>query len=509
MSRERVRQARRRPAPEPTSRGFRGRGGGAWAYIGQMLMWRSTSDMLAFLFPWVVGSGVPVRGVPLGPVIRQMGWRGRTGRGAALGCDPWSWYKAKLISVPSAFILGLPGLGKSSLLRRWIIGLDYFGVLSLVLGDLKGEHVATVRALGGQVIPIGRGRGHINVLDMGSTLSAVARLEAGGFYTEAIQLLATARARRQACVETLLTLQRRGALVAKEVAVLAAALDELDRTISGRTPIIEDLWDAVESPSAALHAAAQSYGDTARYLTLVDDLLGNLRSLAQGHGLGAVFSQETTVQLDVTRHAVFDVSGLDDTDEAMRAAALMLSWAIGFGEIATANTLAAVGLTEQRQWFVVMDELWRALRAAPGLPQMVDSLTRLDRDKGVARAFASHTMDDLAALQDEADRRAAAGFVERSGMVVVFGCPASEMPRLQSAVRLTRVEQETLTSWTTPPTLNPDSTVNEPWPGRGKCLIKVGARPGVAVKIEFSPTEEQLGLHDTATKWAESEGAAA
>lgn len=521
-----------------------GRGGGGWAYIAGMNLWRATSNMLAFLYPWMLGSGVPVRGVPVGRVTRQVTGTREAVLGAALGCDPWSWYKARIISVPSAFILGLPGLGKSSLLRRWILGLDYFGVTSLVLGDLKGEHVKLVRALGGQVIPIGRGRGYINVLDMGSVPDAVQRLRAasvevdheaqalltasgryvdGGLLvdmfaaayrplqdrvselaTAAEQLLATARARRQAAVETLLRLQRRAALGAKETAVLAAALDRLDQAVTDRTPIIEDLWDVVEAPTADLHAAAQSYGDLNRYLQICDELLGNLRSLSQGHGLGAVFSQETSVRLDVNRHAVFDVSGLDDTDDAMRAAALMLSWAIGFGEIATENMLAAVGLAEQRQWFVVMDELWRALRAAPGLPQMVDSLTRLDRDKGVARAFASHTMDDLAALQDEADRRAAAGFVERSGMVVIFGCPASELPRLQSAVRLTQVEQDTLTSWTTPPTLNPESTVDQPWPGRGKFLVKVGARAGIPVEMEFSPTEAALKLHDTAQKWTET-----
>lgn len=491
---------------ESDSRGYMGRGGGGWRYMANPTFLRGTSNMVAWLFPWPLGSGVPVHGVPLGKVTRKVAGRRRGSLGSALGCDPWSWYRAKLISNPSAFILGLPGLGKSTLLRRWILGLDYFGVTSLVLGDLKGEHVKLIQALGGQVIRVGRGVGSINVLDMGSAPAAVVRLRAAGFDQEANQLLSVARGRRQAAVETLLTLQRGRPLDDREIAAIAAGLEELDVKIQGRVPIIEDLWDVLESPTTGLHAAVQSHGDMTRYLSLVDALLANLRSLAHGHGLGEVFSQESTVKFDVYRHAVFDVSGLDDTDEALRAAALMLCWGIGFGEVATANTLAAVKLAEQRQWHIVLDELWRALRAGPGLPQRVDSLIRLNRDKGVATSFASHTMDDLAALKDEADRKAAAGILERCGMVVAFGCAASEMPRLQAAVKLTQVEMDTLTSWTTPPTLNPNSHINEPWPGRGLCLVKIGARPGVPVKIELTPREEQY--NDTAVKWAHG-GAAA
>ena len=483
----------------PGPRGYNGRGGGSWPYMANPTFLRGTSDMVAWLFPWPLGSGVPVHGTPLGKVTRKVAGKRRGTLGSALGCDPWSWYRAKLISTPSAFILGLPGLGKSTLLRRWILGLDYFGVTSLVLGDLKGEHVDLIRDLGGQVIKVGRGAGYINVLDMGSAPAACAKLREAGFTQEADQLMAVARSRRQAAVETLFTLQRRRPLSDREAAVMSAALAGLDRAVQGRVPILEDLWDLIETPTPEILAAAQARGEVARYMDQVDDLIATLRTLAHGHGLGEVFSQETTVHFDVNRHAVFDVSGLDDSDEAMRAAALMLCWGIGFGEVATANTLAAVGLAQQRQWHIVLDELWRALRAAPGLPQRVDALTRLDRDKGVATSFASHTMNDLAALENEADRRAAAGILERCGMVVAFGCAASEMPRLSEAVKLTAVEQRTLTSWTTPPTLNPNSSVHEPWPGRGLALVKVGSRPGIPIKIELTPAEEPYS--NTAKKW--------
>jgi hypothetical protein len=63
----------------------------------------------------------------------------------------------------------------------------------------------------------------------------------------------------------------------------------------------------------------------------------------------------------------------------------------------------------------------------------------------------SHTMSDLLALPAEEDRMKARGFVERSGMVICGGLPASEMPLLTSAIPLSRQEQQKLISWQDPP----------------------------------------------------------
>ncbi len=62
--------------------------------------------------------------------------------------DPVSWYEqGNLLSNSSMTVLGLPGLGKSTLVRRLVIGLSGAGVQPLILGDLKGEYnvPATVR----------------------------------------------------------------------------------------------------------------------------------------------------------------------------------------------------------------------------------------------------------------------------------------------------------------------------------------------------------------------------
>jgi hypothetical protein len=65
----------------------------------------------------------------------------------------------------------------------------------------------------------------------------------------------------------------------------------------------------------------------------------------------------------------------------------------------------------------------------------VDTLTRLNRQRGVGLAMISHTMSDLMALGEE-DRMKARGFVERTGMVVCGGLPAAETPMLATAVPL-------------------------------------------------------------------------
>ena len=56
------------------------------------------------------------------------------------------------------------------------LGLAGYGVLPMVLGDLKPDYVDLIRALDGQVIELGRGRGRLNILDPGEAIAAADRL---------------------------------------------------------------------------------------------------------------------------------------------------------------------------------------------------------------------------------------------------------------------------------------------------------------------------------------------
>ncbi len=457
---------------------------------------RGTTDQIAGLNPFMIGSGAPPIGVPLGRVKRKQS------RGAVVCCDPVNWFeRAKLLSQPSAFILGLPALGKSTLIRRWIMGLDIYGVRSMVLGDLKGEYVDLIKALGGQVIPVGRGHGYINVLDMSEAITAYLALRKAGKRDAASKLLAEAKGRRQAALETLLTIQRGTPPTSKESAVLSVALRLLDEKWDDiKTPILADLLDIIIKPTDALHAAALSRGNDGKYQLDTENLEGDLTTLSGGDGIGEIFSKQTTTRIKRGQHLVFDVSSIDDTDSKLQAAALMLCWSIGFASVAISNALADAGLEKQVPVHIVLDELWRALRVGQGLVDRADALTRLNRDKGVAVTMASHTMDDLKALPTEADRSKAAGLVERCGMVISAGLPASEMPRLTQAVKLSRTEQRTLQSWTTPPAWNSAASVNQAPPGRGNFLIKVGERPGIPIHLDLVDMEKKF--HQTSKRWA-------
>lgn len=91
--------------------------------------------------------------------------------------DPISWFqRARLIRNPSMFVLGLPGLGKSTLVRRVLIGLAGYGTIPLVLGDVRPDYVDLIEALGGDVISLGGARGYLNPLDNSEALEASERL---------------------------------------------------------------------------------------------------------------------------------------------------------------------------------------------------------------------------------------------------------------------------------------------------------------------------------------------
>ena len=201
------------------------------------------------------------------------------------------------------------------------------------------------------------------------------------------------------------------------------------------------------------------------------------------------------------RPVVFDVSSIDDAQLDLQAALLLACWSYGFGAVNIAHALADAGLEPRRHYFVILDELWRALRAGRGIVDRVDALTRLNRQRGVGMAMISHTMSDLLALPNEEDRLKARGFVERSGMVICGGLPSAEMPMLTSAVSLSQAEQAMLVGWQDPPAWDSTAGTETSPPGRGNFLIKVGGRPGIPVHVALTSIEVDLQLNDTNKLW--------
>ena len=485
------------PAPvrpvRPGPRGWLGRGRGQDLVIDPPVEYRGTTVQVCGLWPWAVGAGTPNLGVPFGRHLQT---------GATLCCDPITWYQqAGLISNPSVFILGLPGLGKTSAVMHMCVGLAGFGVLPLVLGDTRPDYLAMIQALDGQVIPLGRGRGAINILDPGEAPAAAARLRATGHHKQADELTADTHGLRLNMLSSLITIMRKSPPDVREETILARALTWLDTHHTG-IPTLQDLLALVRDAPDTLREVALDRGSDTRYQDVTENLEASLVALGPGGRFGDIFARHTTAPMRRDAAVVFDVSAIPHSETDLRAATLLASWTAGFATVGIAQTLADAGLEPRRHYLVVLDELHQALRAGPGLVDRVDYLTRLNRTVGVGLAMITHTMKDLSALPLPEDRSKALGFVERAGIVICGGLPLAELGddpgQLGTVVPMSDAERAMLAGWQSPPSWDAHPS-DQPPPGRGKFLVKVGGRPGIPVEVVLTDAEKALSM--SGTRW--------
>lgn len=473
----------------PSRRGRRSAGGGYAQSIPIMHAYRGTTRQVCGLYPFVIGAGAPLVGVPVG--------RATNGTGT-ICADPISWFEKGLISAPSAMVLGLNGLGKSSLVRRMIEGLEAFGVHTMVLGDIKPDYVDLMDALGAQVIEIGHGKGGINPLDAGNSTEAARLLREAGAAEEADALEAEAHERKKTLVASLVHIIRRSAPSDREETILDEAIRVLE--VRGGQPVLADVLAVVREGPEPLRRAALDRGDDAHYREVTEALEASLMALVSGR-FGSIFAAATTTPMMMDRSVVFDVHSLLQADDDLQAAVLLACWSYGFATVEIAQTLADAGVAPRRRYQIVMDELWRTLRSSSGLVDRVDALTRLNRSVGVGQMMITHSMSDFAALESEADRLKALGFVERSKMLFLGGLPAREMDLLSGVVAVSKAEQELLASWNAPGTYDP-ATGRESAPvGRGKFLLKTSGAPGFALRVDFVHSEVSRGLSNTNQRW--------
>lgn len=455
--------------------------------VPQLPVWRGTSVQVCGLYPFCSGTSAPMIGVPLGLNLRTV---------STVCCDPISWFeRASLISNPSVFCLANPGTGKSTLIRRMALGLAGQGTVPLVLGDTKPDYVDLVAALDGQVVSIGAGKDLINPLDTGGAMQAARRI--GG--QEGELLAGEARARQVQMVCALIELVRRGGIGDRDESILSEALRVFDETNPGKIPVIGDVLEVIRAMPPALDDVALSRGDRARYEETTEALEASLTALTVGRW-GQVFGQATTTAMQLDRPVVFDVSDLDRAAQDIQGAVLLTCWSYGFAQVNVAQALANAGLTPRRHYFIVMDELWRILRAGVGMVNRIDELTRLNRARGVGQAMITHTLNDLEALPNPEDVAKAKGFVARSGMVLCGGLSAEETEKVARVIPLSSQEKAMLISWQSPPSWQITAGEKQPPPGQGKFLIKVAERPGIPIKVQL--TNRELALNDTNQLWA-------
>ena len=472
-----------------TRTGFAGAGGGRYSWVEAPTEYRGTTVQVCGLWPFGTGSTSPVIGVPIGRHLLT---------GETVCFDPISWYtRARLINNPSVYIESEPGMGKSTAVRRMVLGLAARGVTPLILGDLKPDYAELVAALGGQVIRVGPGLQRINPLDAGPWRQVLRHVDA----RTAMQVRAMVTDRRVNMVLALATLVRRGPVSSDEATITAAALRYLGDREGETQPVLSDVLRVVREAPAEVRAV--TLWPDERDLHKYHDDTANLHRtlLALLHGpLGNTFEGQTTAAIDLDTSAVcVDISGLDETDELRTAASLLATWSYGFGKVEAAHMMADLGLAPPRTFFAVLDELWRALRVGHGLVDRADALTRLNRQKGTGVAFITHTLSDLEALPTAEERAKARGFAERSAVLMIGPCSDQELDAVSKVRVLSQAERDEVLSWSAPPswTAREGEIV-----GRGNFLIKVGSRPGIPVHLEPTEIEKQLG--NTDFRWAMS-----
>ncbi|GAA5054148.1 hypothetical protein [Nocardia callitridis] len=491
-----------RSTAQLTDRGYVGAGGGRMNVVGRTVEYRATTAQVAGLWPWSVGAGAPLIGTPLGSHLHT---------GSPVCFDPMNWFmRGSFITAPSLFVLGLNGFGKSSLVRRIVLGGIAQGITPMILADVKPDYRKLVEMVGGQVIDLGYGHGKLNPLAAGVLGAVVPRL--AEFPDLQLQVFQDLRARQVTLIAGLVELVRGDRVRDYEETLISTALRILYREGSGytpdRPPIMENLLEVIVAGGEELMLDAGCDG-VAEYQGAIKGLRRSLRALTQGP-FGAIFNGQTTVPIDTSAVAVcMDVSHIPTGDKKLKAAVMLACWADGFASVEAAHVLADADLGPQRYFQVVMDELWQVLGLGDFMVDRVDELTRLQRGIATALIMISHTIKDLQSLGSEASIAKALGFLERARAKIFGALPAEELKRLDSTVPFTSAESEMVTGWSAPQALTgealkPGQQRPSP-PGTGKFLLKIGEdrRPGIPFHMEFTASEKDSGVHDTNQRFSE------
>ncbi|MFF2546651.1 ATP-binding protein [Kitasatospora sp. NPDC058063] len=466
--------------------GWGGPFGGRAANEDTGTVYTGPTSQIALIGPFLLGAGLPARGVPVGRDVLT---------GELVCIDPSGW-TGKLTTNPGVWVMAQPGVGKSALIKRICLVYVAFGHLMCVPADVKGEYSMMVRELGGSVLRIGTGTERINPLDSGPLKHRLPILPT----VDRAALSDVLNGRR---LETL------GALLATRVG-LGRQPDEIERSalttavqlaadaVPGADPVVPDVIAVLRQAPEALRSKLAADGDT--YLGLTRSIVAGLDNLVDGP-LKGMFDGQTTTPVDLTAPAVsVDISALRARGNDVVSAGMIASWAYTYSSIDSARSLGLL----HRKLVLPMDEMWRALRAGPGLVDAMDGISRLNRTTDDVSIYATHSTLDSESLPTEEDRAKARGLMDRCDTWVIGGSTDEELSRVSGKRALTEQERMMITSWASATSTGLD-TSDQIHPGRGKYLIKLGSRPGIAAAMTLTTTEHRLYHTDASEQ--EPEGA--
>lgn len=452
--------------------GWPGRFGGRAAAEDCGTVYTGPTTQAAGLYPFLLGAGLPPRGVPIGRDVLT---------GELVCVDPSGW-TGTLTTNPGLWVMSQPGVGKSALVKRLCLVYSAYGHMMCVPGDVKGEYSRLVGELGGSVLRIGRGCDRVNPLDSGPLRERLPALPAAE--REALRTVLTGR--RLEMLGALLSTKPGLGRAPSEVerSALNTAVQLADQAAEGADPVIPDVAAVLRQAPEPLRAKLAADGDA--YNDLTRSVVAGLENLCDGP-LRGLFDGPTTTPLNLDAPAVsVDISALRARGTDVVSAGMIATWSYAYSAIDSARSIGLMA----RSLVVPMDEMWRALRSGPGLVDAMDAISRLNRTTNDITIYVAHSLLDMEALPTEADRAKARGLMDRCDTWVIGASSDEELLRVTGKRTLTEQERAMIASWASATTTGLDT--GQVHPGRGKYLIKVGTSPGIAAAMELTGIEGEL-----------------
>jgi len=439
-------------------RGPAGRESGRAARLPQPTVWRATTASASGIYPWLVAEPMPPVGAPIGYDVFSK---------STFSSHPVEWVDGGIVTNPNMYITGVPGSGKSGLIKQHVLRLAAFGTKSLILGDIKGEYNRLAEWLGVTPIILGPGSSHrLNPLDGGPL---AANLPADPASRR--ERLAEVHRRRLMLLRTLMTYRLNRELRPLEEAAVGLALRRAtgeDRQGSIASPLVKDvlarLWALDDADAAELQLPSRSH-----LLDEVREVGTALRNLLEDT-LAGLFDGPTSAPLDFAAPIqTVDVSRLEGRgDEAL---ALVLSCLSSWGQAAIDDPGRAAGEPPR---MVVRDELWRSMRYA-ALVRKLDADLRLSRAQGTIQIMATHRLADAEAA---AEAVVARHLVSSCAVHVMLAQDVSQVRALSDEVSLTESERQMISSWNAAHI--------------GRALWHIGQGRAYVIQGVLSRTERQL-----------------
>ena len=256
----------------------------------------------------------------------------------------------------------------------------------MVLSDTKPDYADLIEAMGGQVIKMSRGRGHRNPLDLGPMVAELEKIQNED--------------KRREALEEMRGTQTHDYLWAVGAWYSIASWKPTKARFSPRrcassirtsmnTQRVDDLREYIASRPTGLRALALAVDHDHEYDSRIRGLMDGLIALSANGQFGDLFSEHTDEHIQPGVPMCFDISGIDDagTEAKLGAAVQSVCWAHGSAIVSAEKYLAEAEGRDQRHYLLIMDELWRMLKASEVMMHFLDSLTRLNR---TARSGSNH-----------------------------------------------------------------------------------------------------------------------